>query len=57
MFDKCNACDRYIDRNNVRLAIKRSDKKFAANFLFFILYELYIFICRTDLEIKGSPAE
>ena len=44
MFDKGNACDRYIDRNNVRLAIKRSDKKFAANFLYFSLHELYIFI-------------
>ena len=58
MFDKSNACDRYIEHNNVRLALKkRGDKKFAANFLFFILYELYIFICRTDLEIKGSPPE
>ena len=44
MFDKGNACDRYIDRNNVRLAIKRSDKKCAANFLYFSLHELYIFI-------------
>ena len=44
MFDKCNACDRYIDRNNVRLAIKRSGKKFAANFLYFGLHEMYIFI-------------
>ena len=58
MFDKSNACDRFIKHNNVRLEMKkRGDKKFAANFLFFILYELYIFIRRTDLEIKGSPPE
>ena len=44
MFDKSNACDRYIEHNNVRLALKKGgDKKFAANFLFYLLYELYIF--------------
>ena len=47
MFDKSNACDRYIEYNNVRLALKkRGDKKFAANFLFCGLYEFYIFTLR-----------
>ena len=55
MFNKCNACDRYIDHNNVRLAIEKSgDKKFAA--IFFVLWFLLavrFYIWRTGLRRIG----